>query len=283
MTKLPEYIHERMGGQLQRGQVADYVIVPGSQNRITKIVSHWDENTQLAHHYEFLVHSGKLNGQPITACSTGIGGRSTSIAIDEMASLGATTFIRVGVTGGIQPGMAVGDLVIASGAVRMDKTSEHYVFPEYPAVADVEVTCALIASAEAENCNYHVGIGATASSFYAGQGITCLNGYRTTRMDNLAADIKAANVYDWDTETATIFTLCNLYGLRAGRINVIVDDPNTGLHSPTGEEKVVKVVIEAVKLLMKWDKSKLETNQDMILPEYPSHIHDHKTPRDDHQ
>ncbi len=269
MNKLPEYIHERMGGQLHEGQVAKYVIVPGSQTRIKKIVSHWDDNKKLAHHYEFLVHSGTINGQGITACSTGIGGRSTSIAIDEMAALGANTFIRIGVTGGIQPNMQVGDLVIASGAVRMDKTSEHYVFPEYPAVADMEVTCALIAAAQLEGCNYHVGIGATASSFYAGQGITCLNGYRTTKMDAIVSDIKSANVYDWDTETATIFTLCNLYGLRAGRVNVIVDDPNTGLYNPAGEDDAVKVVTEAVKLLMKWDKIKQENNQDVMLPDHP--------------
>tara|TARA_Y100000590_G_C15720911_1_gene1013509 strand:+ start:1632 stop:2471 length:840 start_codon:yes stop_codon:yes gene_type:complete len=269
MNKLPEYIHERMGGQLHEGQVAKYVIVPGSQTRINKIVSHWDDNKKLAHHYEFLVHSGTINGQGITTCSTGIGGRSTSIAIDEMAALGANTFIRIGVTGGIQPNMQVGDLVIASGAVRMDKTSEHYVFPEYPAVADMEVTCALIAAAQLEGCNYHVGIGATASSFYAGQGITCLNGYRTTKMDAIVSDIKSANVYDWDTETATIFTLCNLYGLRAGRVNVIVDDPNTGLYNPAGEDDAVKVVTEAVKLLMKWDKIKQANNQDVMLPDHP--------------
>ena len=277
MNKLPEYIHERMGGQLQKGQIANYVIVPGSQARIETIVSHWDEHTKLAHHYEFLVHSGMLDGQAVTACSTGIGGRSTSIAIDEMAALGGNTFVRIGVTGGIQPNMQVGDLVIASGAVRMDKTSEHYVFLEYPAVADMEVTCALIAAAQSEGCNYHVGIGATASSFYAGQGITCLNGYRNTKMDAIASDIKAANVYDWDTETATIFTLCNLYGLRAGRLNVIVDDPNTGLYDPVGEETAIKVVTEAVKLLMKWDKTKRATNDLVMLPEYPPKIDSSKT------
>ena len=275
MRNIPEYIHDRMGGQLEKGQIADYVIVPGSQNRITKIVSHWETNRMLAHHYEFLVHSGTLDGQAITACSTGIGGRSTSIAIDEMAALGANTFIRIGVTGGIQPGMGVGDLIIASGAVRMDKTSEHYVFLEYPAVADIEVTCALISAAETEGCAYHVGIGATASSFYAGQGITCFNGYRNSNMDTIASDIAAANVYDWDSETATIFTLCSLYGLRAGRLNVIVDDPDTGLYNPIGEEIAVKVVTEAVRLLMKWDKTKLETNQDIMLPEYPGPFHSH--------
>lgn len=274
MNKLPEYIHERMGGKLQQGQIAKYVIVPGSQTRIKKIVSHWDEHKKLAHHYEFLVHSGTLNGQAITACSTGIGGRSTSIAIDEMAALGANTFIRIGVTGGIQPNMHVGDLVIASGAVRMDKTSEHYVFPEYPAVADMEVTCALIAAAQSEGCNYHVGIGATASSFYAGQGITCLNGYRTTKMDAIVSDIKSANVYDWDTETATIYTLCNLYGLRAGRVNVIVDDPNTGLYDPAGEDDAVKVVTAAVTLLMKWDKIKQANKEDVMLPDHPGTIHE---------
>mgnify|MGYP001337457285 FL=1 len=274
MPELSSYIHNRMGGKLTDNQIAPYVVMPGSQNRIQKIIRHWDEYHMLAEHYEFHVYSGLLNGQEITACSTGIGGRSTSIAVDEMAALGAHTFIRVGVTGGIQEHMQVGDLVIATGAVRLDRTSEHYVFKEYPAVADAEVICALISAAESLGCTYHTGIVATVSSFYAGQGITCHNGYRNSRMDTIETDLKNANVYDWDSETATILTLSNLYGLRAGRINVVVDDPDTGIYNPIGEEMAVNVTIKAMETLMEWDKLKKQTGQQVILPSLPSEHHE---------
>lgn len=265
----PEYIHERMGGQIQPGDVEEFVLVPGSQQRAELLASQWDDHRKLAHHYEFLVFSGHLSGIPISVCSTGIGGRSTGIAIDEMAALGGKTFIRVGVTGGLQPEMQVGDLVIATGAVRMDRTSEHYVFLEYPAVADVEVTCALMASAEMHGYRYHTGIGATASSFYAGEGVTCFGGYRHSGMDHIESDLRAAKVLDWDTETATIYTLCSLYGLRAGRVNAIVDDPDTGNYDPVGEQRAMDVTLQAVKILDAWDREKHTSGSKIALPPYP--------------
>jgi uridine phosphorylase len=265
----PGNIHERMGGQLSPGQVAKYVLVPGSEKRVEQLAGYWDVANEIAHHQGFLVYSGILNSTPITACSTGIGGYSASIAIDELAALGATTFIRVGVTGGIQPGFTVGDIVIASGAVRMDKTSEQYIFVDYPATADYEVTCALIAAAEKFGYPYHVGIAATSSSFYAGEGITCFNGYRNSKMETIESDLRSANVLDWDTETATIFTLCSLYGLRAGRANAIVDDPETGQYNPVGEKKVMEVATEAIRILSDWDEQKKASNRQFILPAFP--------------
>jgi uridine phosphorylase len=269
MTDRPEYIHERMGGQIEPGQIAEYILVPGSEKRVMQFASLWDQAEKIAHHYEFLVYSGTMAGIPVSACSTGIGGRSTGIAVDEMAALGANTFIRVGVTGALQPGFKVGDLIIATAAVRMDKTSEHYVFIDYPAVADVEVVCALIAAAEKLGYRYHVGITATSSSFYAGEGETCYKGYRHSKMDHIESDLRAANVLDWDTETATIYTLCSLYGLRAGRVNAIVDDPETGHYNPVGEEKAIRVSLEAIKILAGWDAVKHATGKKIMLPAYP--------------
>jgi uridine phosphorylase len=143
MKKRPKSIHSRFGGQCAPGDIAPYVLVPGSQTRVKRFAAAWDSSRKVAEHFEFLAYTGEMAGVPVSACSTGIGGRSVSIAVDELAELEAHTFIRVGVTGAIQPGVGVGDLVIASGAVRMDKTSEHYVFQEYPAVADFEVVAAL--------------------------------------------------------------------------------------------------------------------------------------------
>lgn len=272
MKTRSEYIHEGMGGQIEPGQIADYILVPGSEKRVMQFAARWDKFEKIAHHYEFLVYSGELAGIPVTACSTGIGGRSTGIAVDEMAALGAKTFIRVGVTGGLQPGFKAGDLVIATAAVRMDKTSEHYIFIDYPAVADIEVTCALIAAADKLGYPYHVGITATASSFYAGEGVTCYKGYRHSKMDHIESDLRAANVVDWDTETATIYTLCSLYGLRAGRVNAIVDDPQTGQYNPVGEEKAIQVSLEAIKILASWDAHKIVSGKKFMLPIFPERL-----------
>jgi uridine phosphorylase len=267
MINRPEYIHERMGGQCQPGDIASYVLVPGSERRVQRFAEAWEEPRKVAHHYEFLVYTGKLDGIPISACSTGIGGRSVGIAVDEMAALGATTFIRVGVSGAIQKRIPVGDLIIASGAVRMDKTSEQYIFKEYPATADFEVIGALIASAEQLQYPYHLGIVATASSFYPGEGLSGYKGYRHSAMDHIESDLRVANVLDWDTETATLLTLCSLYGLRAGRINAVVDDPLTGKYNPIGEERAIKTALNAIKILAAWDKEKAETKKKYLLPD----------------
>lgn len=269
MDPRPEYIHERFGGQAKLGDVAPYVLVPGSERRVERFAQTWDSARRVASHYEFLLYSGVMAGVPISACSTGIGGRSTSIAIDELAALGANTFLRVGVTGAIQTHVQAGDLIIASGAVRMDKTSEHYVFIEYPAVADFELLCALIAAAQQLGFRYHVGIVATASSFYVGEGMRGFGNYFHSRMEHIESDLRAAQVYDWDTETATILTLACLYGLRAGRINAVVDDPETGLYNPAGEERAVLTALHAVKILAAWDANKKQKAHRYTIPTYP--------------
>ncbi len=266
----PAYIHERMGGQLQPGDVAPYVLVPGSARRAEQFASYWQNSRKLAEHYEFVVYSGELDGVPVTACCTGCGGRSTSIAVDEMAALGGTTFLRVGVTGSLQPHVAAGDLIIASAAVRLDRTSEHYVRVEYPATAHFEVTAALIAAAQKLGYPYHVGIAATPATFSAGEGFATYGGYRQAGWESIASDLRAARVYDWDTETATIFTLASLYGLRAGRLNAVVDDPTTGKYNPIGEERAIETGLEALRILAAWDKEKARTGRRYALPAYPA-------------
>jgi uridine phosphorylase len=258
-----------MGGQISLGAVAPYVLVPGSARRAEQFARAWDSHRKLAEHYEFVVFSGLMGDIPVTSCSTGCGGRSTSIAIDEMAALGGTTFIRVGVTGSLQPHVAVGDLIIATGAVRLDRTSEHYVRVEYPASADFEVVSALISAAQKFDYPFHVGIGATPASFSAGEGAPTFNGYRQAHWDHIADDLRAARTLDWDTETATIFTLASLYGLRAGRVNAVVDDPATGKYNPLGEERAIRVGLEAIRILARWDKAKRSNGTRYALPDFP--------------
>ena len=242
------------------------MFVPGSTERAIQIASGWDSYLPVAKHYELSLFSGLMGSTAVSACSTGIGGRSTSIAVDELSALGAHTFLRVGVTGSIQHSVQVGDLIIAAGAVRMDKTSGHYVCIEYPAVADFEVVSALIAAAQQHGYRYHVGISATSSSFYCGEGHSGYHNYRHSAMDNIVPDLRAAGVLDWDTETATLFTLCSLYGLRAGRINAVVDNPETGLFDASGEAKAVQTALMAIKLLAAWDVKKQNSGMQYSLP-----------------
>ena len=263
------YIHERFGGQCGPGDVAPYVLVPGSQRRVRQLAEGWEQVEQKASHYEFLVLTGRLNNIPISACSTGIGARSTAIAVDEAAALGGHTFLRVGVTGSLQPHVRVGDLIIATGAVRMDKTAEAYVPVEYPAVAHFEVVNALVAAAEEYGYPYHTGIVATSSSFYCGEGTSGYGGYRHSAMDAIVPDLQAAGVYDWDTETAPLLALCSLYGLRAGRINAVVDDPETGLYNPVGEANAIRTALRAIELLAAADEQKRQTGARYAVPAFP--------------
>ncbi len=275
MTEQPAYMHARFGGQCRPGDIAPYVLVPGSARRAEMLAAGWQGVRRVAQHLEFTAYTGVMDGLTLSACSTGIGGASTCIAVDELAALGAHTFIRVGVTGALQPGVAVGDLIIASAAVRMDKVSEHYAPIEYPAVAHFEVVCALIAAAERLGYPYHVGVGATSSSFSVGEGNPGFGGYRHAAMAYIAPDLTAARVLDWDTETATLFTLGSLYGLRAGRVNAVVDDPDTGKYNPVGEARAVDVGRTAMAILAGWDAEKTRAGRRYSLPlatrEAPNH------------
>lgn len=149
--------------------VANTVLLPGNPERLEKIVAHWDDHELRAHHREYRTATGTYEGTPISVTSTGIGGPSAAIALEELARVDCETFIRVGSCGAIQPEMDVGDLVITTGAVRQEGTSDEYVREDYPAAADYEVVSALVAAAERLGYDYHTGITMSADSFYPGQ------------------------------------------------------------------------------------------------------------------
>ncbi|PSQ52068.1 uridine phosphorylase, partial [Halobacteriales archaeon SW_12_67_38] len=176
------------------GDVADTVLLPGDPERIPKITGVWDSSEVVAEHREYHTATGEYDGVPISTTSTGIGSPSAAIAVEELARVGADTFLRVGSCGAIQPGMAVGDLVITSGAVRQEGTSEEYVRAEYPAAADDRVVAALVAAAERLDYDYHVGVTASTDSFYAGQGRPGFEGFEAAGSDELVADLREANV-----------------------------------------------------------------------------------------
>ncbi|WP_297534381.1 uridine phosphorylase [Thermococcus sp.] len=248
------------------GDVARYVLLPGDPERVPKISSLWDEAREIAFHREYRTHTGRYKGVPISVTSTGIGGPSTAIAVEELAAIGADTFIRVGSTGAIQPGIEIGDLIIAKAAVRFEGTSKQYVRVEYPAVADLEVTLALIEAAETLGVRYHIGITASTDSFYLGQGRPGLNGYFPSFARNILDDLRQARVTNFEMEAATLFTLANIYGLRAGCVCAVFANRVTDEFGKAGEKEAAMVASEAVKILAEWDEEKGKAGKKVWFP-----------------
>ncbi|MGN0601498.1 MAG: nucleoside phosphorylase, partial [Oscillospiraceae bacterium] len=129
-------------------EVGKYVILPGDPGRVPKIASLLDNAVQVAHNREYNVYTGTLDGEKVTVCSTGIGGPSAAIAVEELTKCGADTFIRIGTSGGIDLKVSGGDLIIASSAIRAEGTTAEYLPEGYPAVADFSVINALKTAAE---------------------------------------------------------------------------------------------------------------------------------------
>ena len=249
------------------GDVAPYVLLPGDPGRVPKIAKYWDEARQVAIHREYNTYTGKYKGVPISATSTGIGGPSTAIAIEELLRVGAHTFIRVGTTGSIQRDVKVGDIIITYASVRLEGTSRQYVMIEYPAAASPEVVMALIEAAETLGVRYHVGITASTDSFYTGQGRLGFKGYMQSWMKNIIPDLQAARVLNFEMESATLFTLANIYGVRAGMVTAVVANRVTGEMVPgAGEEDAIKVANEAVRILYEWDELKKRTGRKYFYP-----------------
>lgn len=145
---------------------AKYAILPGDPGRAESIAKHFNNALLIAENREFKTYLGTLCGEKILVTSTGIGGPSTAIAVEELYMTGVRTFVRVGTCGAMQPNITGGDVVIATGAVRAEGTTKEYTPVEYPAVADFAVTNALRIAAEKNECNYHLGIVQSKDSFY---------------------------------------------------------------------------------------------------------------------
>ncbi|PSQ66187.1 MAG: uridine phosphorylase [Halobacteriales archaeon SW_9_67_24] len=248
------------------GDVADTVLLPGDPERIPKITGVWDSAEVVAEHREYRTATGEHEGTPISTTSTGIGSPSAAIAVEELARVGADTFLRVGSCGAIQPGMAVGDLVITSGAVRQEGTSEEYVREDYPAAADDRVVAALVAAAERLDYGYHVGVTASTDSFYAGQGRPGFEGFEAAGSDELVENLREANVLNIEMEASTICTLANLYGLRAGAVCTVYANRVTGEFRTEGETRAAETASLATALLARMEERVREAGADRWHP-----------------
>jgi uridine phosphorylase len=238
-------------------QGATLAIVPGDPARSQRIAEQMNNPRPLASHREFTSWLAELDGKPVVVCSTGIGGPSTSIAVEELAELGIRTFLRVGTTGAIQSHIHIGDVLITTGSVRLDGASYHFAPGPYPAVADFDCTTALVAAAKALGARAHVGITASSDTFYPGQErYDTYSGRVNREWAGSMKEWQALHVMNYEMESATLLTMCAAMGLKAGMAaGVIVN--RTQQETPDaaaaqGAEAVsVAITIEAARQLLK--------------------------------
>ena len=237
-------------------QGATLAIVPGDPGRVERIAATMDRHEFLAANREFTSYLGWLGDTPVMVCSSGIGGPSTSIAVEELAQLGVRTFLRVGTTGGIQPHLEPGDVVITTGAVRLDGASLHFAPMEFPAVADFQCTKALVGAATSLGIEPHVGITASSDTFYPGQErYDTYSGRVTRRFHGSLEEWQAMGVLNYEMEAATLFTMCASSGLRAGCVAGVLVNRTQG-ETPSEEtakrieSTTVSVAVEAARRLV---------------------------------
>jgi len=234
---------------------ATLAIVPGDPDRSARISSLLDDPECLAKTREFHVYRGVLNGHNIVVCSTGIGGPSTSIAVEELAQLGINTFLRIGTTGAIQPHINEGDILISQASVRLDGASQHFAPLSYPAASDFFATQAMVNACNELGIQFHIGITASSDTFYPGQErYDTHSGYVPRAFQGSCEEWQKLGVMNYEMESATLFTMCAALRLRAACVaGVLVNRtkqeiPNVD-HGEI-ERKSVAVVIEAAKQLL---------------------------------
>jgi len=235
---------------------ATLAILPGDPGRVAKIAAYLDDPVPLAANREYTSYRGTVGGVALIVCSTGIGGPSTSIAVEELAQLGVRTFLRVGTTGAIQPEIAIADVIVTTGAVRLDGASQHFAPIAYPAVADHDCTQALIAAARAGGHRVHVGITASSDTFYPGQErYDTVSGFVPAHLRGSMAEWQQLHVLNYEMESATLFTMCAANGWRAGMVaGVLVNRttqeiPDQSVHAAV-ESGAVQVVVDAARHLL---------------------------------
>ncbi len=239
--------------QVAPGEVGRYVILPGDPKRCALIAKYFDNPVQIADNREYITITGTLDGKKVSVTSTGIGGPSAAIALEELVRCGADTFIRVGTCGGMQEDILSGDIVIASGAIRMDGTGREYAPIEYPAVSDFEVTSALGQAAEELNMRFHIGVTQSKDSFYGQHSPETMpvsyeleNKWNAwLRMGCLASEM----------ESATLFIVGSFHRVRVGSVCMVMANqerarknlPNPIVHDT---DAAIRTAIQAIRILI---------------------------------
>ena len=243
---------------LKEGDAGKYVILPGDPKRCKKIAEYFDNAQLIADRREYTTYTGYLNGEKVSVTSTGIGGPSASIALEELVKIGAEKFIRVGTCGGIDINVKGGDLVIATGAVRMEGTSKEYAPIEFPAVADLDITNALVEAGKKLNHPFHTGIVQCKDSFY---------GQHSPEKSPVSYELinkweawKKLGCKASEMESAALFVVGSASHGKVGSASLTVANQERGkvnLENPVlhDTDMAIKTAIEALKILIEKDKN----------------------------
>lgn len=242
--------------QVGRGDVGRYVIMPGDPKRCVKIAQYLDNPVLVADSREFMTYTGTLDGVKVSVTSTGIGGPSASIAMEELVKCGADTFVRIGTCGGMQLDVKSGDVVIATGAIRMEGTSKEYAPIEFPAVADLDVTNALIASARELGQTWHAGIVQCKDAFYGQHNPETM----PVSYELLAKweAWKRLGCLASEMESAAMFIVASTLHVRCGSTFLVManqEREREGLDNPVvhDTDMAIRVAVGAIRNLIRQD------------------------------
>ena len=240
------------------GDVGRYVILPGDPGRCEAIAALFDDAEHVAQNREFNIYTGTLLGEKVSVCSTGIGGPSAAIAMEELHNVGADTFLRVGTCGGIKLDVRSGDVVVATGAVRYEHTSREYAPIEYPAVADFDLTLALRDAALALGSRTHVGVVQCKDSFYGQHSPEKSPVYY--ELEQKWESWKRLGVLASEMESSTLFVVANALGCRCGACFHVIwnqEREKAGLDQQMSEDtsRAVRVAVEALKRIIQADQT----------------------------
>ena len=246
---------------MAQGEVGRYVIMPGDPKRCVKIAQYFEDPVLIADNREFVTYTGTLDGVKVSVTSTGIGGPSASIAMEELYRCGADTFIRIGTCGGMQTDVKSGDIVVATGAIRMEGTSKDYAPIAFPAVPDLHVTNALVEAAKKKGFPFHVGVVQCKDAFYGQHepevkpvSYELLNKWEAwKRLGCLASEM----------ESAAMFVGASSLHVRAGSCFLVVanqEREKLGLENPVvhDTDMAIRVAVEAIRSLIREDGRKTE-------------------------
>jgi uridine phosphorylase len=240
-----------------KDDVGKYVILPGDPGRCAKIAQYFDNPVKVGQNREYVTYTGYLDGTKVSVCSTGIGGPSASIALEELVMNGCHTFIRIGTCGGMQLDVMSGDVMVSTASIRMEGTTREYAPIEFPAVANLDVTNALIAACKKLNMPYKVGVTQSKDSFYGQHRPETLpNGDELLRKWKawLALDCKASEM-----ESAALFIVGQYLRVRVGSCFLVVANQEraaAGLENPQVHDTdgAIRVAVEALRELIAADK-----------------------------
>ena len=241
---------------LAKGEVGEYVLVPGDPGRTPAIAKYLDGAREVAFNREYRTFTGSIGGVPVSAISSGMGGPSVAIMVEELSEIGVHTFLRVGTCGAAQPEIKMGDLVIATGSVRSEGTPNGYVPLEYPAIASLELVQALMDASRAAGAPFHTGVIRSVDALYSD-----LLPDTMPRAKELREELEMwsrAGILSNDMETSTLFVVARLRKRRAGTINLCVDELGAGeIHhlDPSYMDRMLRVAVDALRRLIERDRA----------------------------